>query len=94
MDYKYLDPSRDATQSYTQDQNFEQPAAHSAAYQQNEGYGGYQANASNYPGQYDNQTQNLGQQAYQEGEYQEESAEPSLSDYNSHESCVRITTRK
>ncbi len=94
MDHRYLNPSMDTTRNYTEDQNYEQPATHAAAYPQPEGYGDYQNQPGGYDDQYQYPEQNPGQQAYQEGEYQAESTEPSLSDYNSHESCIRITTKK
>lgn len=96
MDYKYLDQTRGVGSNYNAanaDQTYEQPAANQPNYPGAEGASTYQ-NSAAYPGQYD-YAQDPGQQAaYQEGEYGAESTEPSLSDYNSHESCVRITTKK
>lgn len=71
----------------------EQPATQTAAgfdYSQNTGYN----ETTQYTG-YDQQytQQNMNQEGYAEG-YEEENQQPSLSDYNSHECCVRITTKK
>jgi hypothetical protein len=96
MDYKYLDQTQGAYQNYYSDQK-QQPATQTAAYSQDTGYGG-DANTGGWDqnqADYNYQYQNPGAQTqYQTQNYASESAEPSLSDYNSHESCIRITTKK
>jgi hypothetical protein len=62
----------------TQDPNLAQTADTSYGQSQNVGYG-YN---SNEPEQ------------YQAQDYQAEEGQVSLSDYNSHESCIRISTKK
>lgn len=97
MDYKYLDQTEGSQKNYYQANSYQQPAAQSTAYppqtaqDPNMGYGGDQT--QNYNDDYQYQDPGATDQ-YQEGNYGTENAEPSLSDYNSHESCVRITTKK
>jgi len=98
MDYRYVGPNTSVTDNYHNTGSYEQPAAQSANYPTDDGYGNYQNSATDYPQQYDYNAQDPNQQAaYQEGEYAAEgteNTEPSLSDYNSHEVCVRMTTKK
>lgn len=96
MEYRYLNQADGAYKNYYQDSNYQQPATQSPAYPTDgsaisAGYGtGYQDSYN-----YDSQYQDPGAASqYQESNYVPESTEPSLSDYNSHESCVKITTKK
>ena len=89
MDYKYLESSLNTGTNYNNAQNYNQPATQTTNYSQDERNQNYPSSSQDYP------QQDLNQQAvYQEGEVTADSTEPSLSDYNSHESCIRITTKK
>lgn len=92
-----MDPNR-TSNYYNEGQNYQQPATQSAIYTSNPGYsaGIPTDTGTSQDYQYATEYQDLGgQDAYANQAYaQEASYEPSLSDYNSHESCVKITTRK
>lgn len=97
MDYKYPNQAEGAYKNYYQDQKYQQPATQSAAYQ----HEGNTQTSSNYGGQYqdgynyDNQYQDPGVDSQYTGvNYDSGTAEPSLSDYNSHESCIKISSKK
>ena len=97
MDYRYMDPSRSPSYSYEQP-SYQQPATQSVIHTNDSGYG-YSVptdTGMSQDYQYSTEYQDLGEQdQYDNQAYAEETAwEPSLSDYNSHESCVKITTRK
>jgi hypothetical protein len=93
MHGRYAENLRKGKTNMYPNPGYEQPAAMSTAYgDQNAGYTG--ADTAGQDPQYQNWQDPGGQQQYDEPEYAEESNEPSLSDYNSHESCVRITTKK
>ena len=97
MDYRYTDPNR-ASNYYYEGQNYQQPATQSAIYTSTPRYN---ASVPTETGmsqdyQYATEYQDLGgQDSYANQVYSEEPTyEPSLSDYNSHECCIKITTRK
>ena len=97
MDYRYMDPNRSSHYSYEQP-SYQQPATQSVIHTNDSGYG-YSVptdTGMSQEYQYATEFQDLGgQEQYNNQANAEEGAyEPSLSDYNSHESCVKITTRR
>lgn len=85
MDYRYSAQEPKYSQNYNaQDQSYGQPATQPAVYSQNTGYTGSNTAAFGQ-NEYGYQDPN-GYDAYQDPNNVQESSEPSLSDYNSHES--------
>lgn len=96
MEYQNAAKSRIPKNRYPQ-QQYEQPAIDTPTYNYEQSYNQNTAAApqdyqyAEYDQQY-SQT-NATQEVYEEETYEEEVAQPSLSDYNSHECCVRVTTK-
>lgn len=99
MDNRYYNPPK-SQQNYYEGQKYEQPATQSVVYQKNYGYqadpnvttGKFAAPDYQYSEQFPDPG---GQDGYVQQDYGEENAEGlSLSDYNSHESCIKISTKK
>lgn len=94
MDYNFEKPVRKNYAKYPET-TYQQPATATASYAHdwnNDQKQPYIPETVPYSGYDSNYTQESAtNEAYQEQNYE---AEPSLSDYNSHECCVRVSTKK